>query len=150
MAPDVNSPPTSLGIDLFVVHRALEERAYRAAVAHGASDLTMAQARLLARVDLQGTRLVELAERALVTKQSAGHLVGQLERAGYVERTPDPADGRARLVRLTPRAHAVVPAADAAVSATLAQWRDHLGDELMGHLVEALAALAEISDPFRS
>ena len=138
------------GVDLFVVHRALEERAYRAAVAAGASGVTVAQARLLARVDDGGTRLGELAERALVTKQSAGHLVDQLERAGLVVRTPDPADGRARLVRLTQRARAVVGPANAEVAAALGEWQELLGEELMGHLADALARLAEVCDPFRS
>ena len=50
-----------------------------------------------------GTRLTELAAAAQVTKQTAGSLVDQLERAGYARRTPDPADARARLVRLAER-----------------------------------------------
>ena len=33
-----------------------------------------------------------------MTKQSAGVMVDQLERLGYVRRVPDPADGRARLI----------------------------------------------------
>jgi hypothetical protein len=34
----------------------------------------------------RGTRLTDLAEQALVTKQTAGFLVNQLERGGYVRR----------------------------------------------------------------
>lgn len=136
------------GVHLFVAHRALEERAYEAAVAAGATDLTAAQARLLARVAAEGSRLVELADRARVTKQTAGHLVDQLERNGYVERAPDPTDGRARLVRLTPRARAVVPQAGAEVVRVLEEWRDHLGADEMDQLVRSLARLAEITDPF--
>jgi DNA-binding MarR family transcriptional regulator len=37
-----------------------------------------------------------------MTHQSMGELVATLERRGWVERHPDPSDGRARLVRLTP------------------------------------------------
>lgn len=143
-------PPaaTALGVHLFVLHRALEARAYAAAVAAGADNLTVAQARLLARVGDEGTRLVELADRALVTKQTAGHLVDQLERRGYVERVRDPSDGRARLVRLTERSRAVVPRANAEVARVLAQWREHLGEREMDHLATSLARLAAISDPF--
>ena len=50
-----------------------------------------------------GTRLTELASRADVTHQSMSELVGLLERRGYVRRVADPADGRARLIRLTSR-----------------------------------------------
>src|SRR5690242_18594724 len=48
-----------------------------------------------------GLRATELAARARITKQSMGTLIDELERGGYVERAPDPADGRARLIRLT-------------------------------------------------
>ncbi|MGN0064408.1 MAG: MarR family winged helix-turn-helix transcriptional regulator [Nocardioides sp.] len=138
-----------IGVDLFILNRALEAAAYEAVVANGADDVTLAQARLLARVDEEGTRVVELAGRALVTKQTASHLVDQLERAGYVERTVDPSDARARLVRLTPRARAVVPAANAAVVSLLEQWGVHVGAPRLAAVAETLAALAEVADPFR-
>lgn len=51
----------------------------------------------------RGSRVTELAELAQITKPTVVYLVNDLERLGYVERAPDPADGRAKLVRLTPR-----------------------------------------------
>ena len=141
---------TRLGVDLFVANRALEAAAYDAVVAAGFDDVTPSQARLLARVGEDGSRVGELAERARVSKQTAGHLVDQLERAGYVRRTPDPMDGRARLVRLTDRALAAVPVANAAVVEALRGWEEHLGADDMAHLVRSLARLAEVTDPFRS
>lgn len=139
----------NLGVLLFVAYRSLEERAYDAVVAAGATDVTVAQARLLARLGPHGTRVTELAAQARVTKQTAGHLVDQLERAGYVERVPDPADGRARLVVATERAEALVPVGNAAVAEALEEWREHLGDVRMQQLHEALAQLQEITDPWR-
>ena len=53
-------------------------------------------------IDDDGTRLTELAARADMTHQSMSEVVASLEQRGYVERRPDPADGRARLVCLTP------------------------------------------------
>ena len=75
----------------------------------GFDDMTIAQSRLMMGIDPDGTRLSVLAARAQVAKQTATALVDKLERAGYVERVPDPADGRARLVRLTARAAAAIP-----------------------------------------
>lgn len=49
-----------------------------------------------------GTTAVELGRRVGVSKQAAGKMVETLERAGYVERTADPADARRKIVRLTP------------------------------------------------
>src|SRR5919112_5259479 len=116
-----------LGILLFIANRALEQRAFDAVVAAGITDITLAQARVAARIGPDGTRVSVLAEQARVTKQSAGFLVEQLETAGYVERVPDPTDGRARLVRLTPRADIVVEMANAEVERVLAEWADRVG-----------------------
>ena len=51
----------------------------------------------------EGSRLTELAERAGVTRQSMGEMIDVLEQRGYVERVPDPSDGRAILIRRTQR-----------------------------------------------
>ncbi len=48
-----------------------------------------------------GMRLTELANLAGMTKQSIGEIVDDLAERGYVERIPDPADRRAKLIRLT-------------------------------------------------
>jgi DNA-binding MarR family transcriptional regulator len=96
-----------------------------------------------------GTRVSDLAEQARVTKQSAGFLVEQLETAGYVERVPDPADRRARLVRLTSRADRVVETADAEVERVLAEWADHVGVDRLRQVHETLLDLRDITDPWR-
>jgi len=54
-------------------------------------------------VELEGTRLTVLATRMGVSKQAAGQLVEELEQMGVLERVPDPADGRAKLVRFSRR-----------------------------------------------
>jgi DNA-binding MarR family transcriptional regulator len=48
-----------------------------------------------------GMRLTELAVLAGMTKQSIGEIVDDLVERGYVERVADPADRRAKLIRLT-------------------------------------------------
>jgi DNA-binding MarR family transcriptional regulator len=138
-----------VGILLFIANRALEQRAFDAVVDAGFTDITLAQARVAARVGPEGTRVTELAEQARVTKQSAAFLVEQLEAAGYVQRGPDPTDGRARLVRLTPRARQVAQVADAEVERALAEWADHIGPERLRQLHETLSDLREITDPWR-
>src|SRR5262245_36904841 len=50
----------------------------------------------------QGVRVTELARQARITKQSMGELVDQIVLRGYAERVPDPEDGRAWLIRITP------------------------------------------------
>jgi DNA-binding MarR family transcriptional regulator len=138
-----------LGILLFVANRALEQRAFDAVVAAGITDITLAQARVAARIGPEGTRVTELAAQARVTKQSAAFLVDQLEAAAYVERVPDPADGRARLVRLTRRADEVVAAANAEVERVLAEWAAHVGADRLRQMYEVLRDLRQVTDPWR-
>lgn len=134
---------------MFVANRELERRAHDAVVAAGITDITLAQARVAARIGPDGTRVSDLAEQARVTKQSAAFLVDQLEAAGYVERTPDPVDRRARLVRLTGRARRVAEVADAEVERVLAEWADHVGEDRLRQMHETLRDLREITDPWR-
>ena len=137
-----------LGILLFVANRALEQRALDAVVAAGITDITLAQARIAARIARDGSRVSDLAEQARVTKQSAAALVEQLEKAGYVERVPDPTDGRARLVRLTPRSQRIAEVADAEVERVLAEWADLVGEDRLQQLYETLRDLRGVTDPW--
>ncbi|HEX8779675.1 MAG TPA: MarR family transcriptional regulator, partial [Nocardioides sp.] len=136
------------GTLLFVAGRAMESRVLEAVAAAGFEDLTLAQARTLARVGERGTRLTELAAQAQITKQSAQHLVDQLERAGYVERAPDPSDGRARLVVLSRRARAAQEVARRTEREVEDEWRAHLGDRPWRELVGHLSRLREVTDPW--
>lgn len=132
---------------LFLAYRAGEDRIYDALATAGFGDITRAQGRLLAGIDPGGTRLVVLAERARVAKQTALTLVHGLEAAGYVERAPDASDGRARLVRLTRRGEAVVPVARAEEQRIEADWARHLGARRARELRGALVALRPLTDP---
>ena len=138
----------NIGLLLFIPYRAMEKRVFDAMAEAGYGDVTPAQARIFQRIGPDGTRLTELAEAAQVTKQTAGFLVDQLERAGYVYRAPDPTDARARLVRISDKGAAVVPVAAAVVAEVQQEWTEHLGAERMAQLRGALARLREITDPY--
>ncbi|CAL9347803.1 hypothetical protein SUDANB108_00398 [Streptomyces sp. enrichment culture] len=136
------------GVLLFLPYRALENRVFAALAEAGFDDFTPAQARVLQRIGPHGTRLTELAEQAQVTKQTAGFLVDQLEKAGYVTRVPDPTDKRARLVCGARKALAAKEVADAVVAEVEREWEEHLGKRRMKQLREALVLLREITDPW--
>jgi len=136
------------GVLMFVAHRHLEQRILQHLWDSGYDDLTLAQARIAARLGDAGMRLTDLAAAAQVTKQTAGFLVDQLEAAGYVERRRDPSDGRARLVRLSRRGRAAQRRASRIEDQVYAEWADHLGPRRTTALRDALVRLREITDPF--
>ena len=143
------SDELNTGLLLFIAYRAMENRIFEGLERAGFDDFTLAQARVMQRIGPEGTRLTQLAEAAQVTKQTAGHLVDQLERTGYVRRTPDPTDARARLVRLAERGIAAQPVAAAVLAEVEDEWRAHLGERRWRQLREALTSLREITDPYR-
>ena len=89
----------------------------------------------------EGIRLTALADAALMTKQSMGYLVDDLEALGYVERVPDPTDRRAKVVRLTARGRAVEETVRKVIWQIEADWAARLGQEEYQHLTRLLRAL---------
>ncbi|KQY55580.1 MarR family transcriptional regulator [Nocardioides sp. Root151] len=144
----VDEEPMNPALLMFVSSRYAETRILEHLAAEGFGDLTLAQARVAARIGPDGTRLTDLAEQAQVTKQSAGSLVDQLEKAGYVTREPDPTDARARLVSLAERGRRAQQAARETEHLIESEWEQHLGAAKMRQLRRALEDLREITDPW--
>ncbi|ASF07259.1 putative MarR family transcriptional regulator [Nocardia brasiliensis NBRC 14402] len=138
----------NVGLLMMIAYRSMENRVFAALAASGYGDLTVAQGRIVAQIGAEGTRLTELAERAQVTKQTAGFLVDQLERAGYVERVADPSDGRARLVRLTARGIAGATYANSVAEQVQTEWAEELGAASMRQLRRTMTRLRAITDPY--
>lgn len=90
-----------------------------------------------------GSRLTELAARAQMTKQSMSALIDDLERWGYLERIPDPSDGRARIIRRTQRGWDLERVARESVRAFEDDWAARIGKD---RLRELTRMLAEFSD----
>jgi DNA-binding MarR family transcriptional regulator len=149
MAEDDDPGELNLALLCFIAYRAMENRVLEDLAAAGFGDVTAAQGRVFARIDPDGTRITDLAERAQVTKQTAGFLVDQLERAGYGRRVPDPRDARARLVQIAERGQAATEVAGRTEAAVEAEWTHHLGRASAVQLRQALTRLREITDPYR-
>src|SRR5918998_3837695 len=76
-----------------------------------------------------GDRLTALAERARMTKQAVGEVVSELEELGYVERVPDPDDGRAKIIRLTERGQASYELGYEIFASIQQGWEQRFGTE---------------------
>ena len=126
--------------------RALTARVAVDLAAAGFADLRPAHFAVFQQLDADGARLTDLAARAQMTKQSMGALVDDLERWGYVERVPDPADGRVRIVRRTERGWAVSRVARASIRAFEAEWERRVGAERMRQFRTVLEEFAAAMD----
>jgi DNA-binding MarR family transcriptional regulator len=140
--------PVDLGVALFIPYRYMEDRIFRAIQDAGFDDWTLAQVRVFQRLAPDGSRLTDLADQAQMTKQSAGVLVDQLERLGYVRRVPDPTDGRARLIVIEERGRRAAEVAMATSAEILAEWTAFLGTRNFTLLHQILDQLREITDPY--
>lgn len=138
----------NLGVSLFIPYRYSEDRMFKALQTAGFDDWTLAQCRVFQRISADGSRLTDLADQAQMSKQSAGVMVDQLERMGYVRRIPDPSDGRARLIVIEGRGLRAVEIAGAALEEILSEWKAYLGTRNFTLLQQILDQLREITDPY--
>jgi DNA-binding MarR family transcriptional regulator len=139
-----------LGALLRFAHQSVIRRVLEGLSAAGFGDVQPAHfAPLQALWDCpEGVRATELAARARITKQSMGELVEQLAVRGYVERVPDPQDGRARLVRFTSRGRKASRIARETVHGVEADWSRKLSARRIEELRETLKMLlaSEVED----
>jgi DNA-binding MarR family transcriptional regulator len=88
-----------------------------------------------------------------MTHQSMSELVDGLIKAGYLERKPDPADGRAKLICLTPLGRQLLRVAVREIAELEIAWFGQLPpligvDALRGALQTALEAHVATPGPF--
>jgi DNA-binding MarR family transcriptional regulator len=116
---DLPEDPPSLRTDIaargdstgrILAHAARRFAARTLDIAHqkGHHDVTEVLLALLRNLDLDGTRLTDIAARARMTKQSMRELVDRAEALAYVVRSAHPGDGRAKVITFTPQGLAML------------------------------------------
>jgi DNA-binding MarR family transcriptional regulator len=98
----------------------------------------------------EGARLTDLAAWAHIAKPSMTYLVRHLEERGYVERTPDPIDGRAQQVRLTKRGQEAARTVRHIVRDTESAWAAQIGADRLEELRAILRQLSAVIRPENS
>src|SRR5688572_27759390 len=88
---------------LIAIARDLQSRAQR-----GLDGVRPSFTPLLSRLWSADRPLSSLAGELATSAQACSQLVGHVEAAGYLERRPNPDDGRSRVARLTRRGRALV------------------------------------------
>lgn len=107
----------------------------------GYRDLRLSYEPFITLVGDNGARLSELAAWLGISKQAANQTANQIERAGYIARTPDPADGRAKIVVLTTAGRKLISEGSALIGEVEQECIDLLGKRRISRLSKHLAAL---------
>jgi DNA-binding MarR family transcriptional regulator len=132
---------------LFAFH-AFEARILDSYHAAGFNDVRQVHLNVLRHIDVpKGTRIVDLAARAGVTKGAMGQLVEECARLGLVELRPDPADGRAKMVGYSKRGREFMAVTRRSAKRIEADFGKLLGPEryatLRSDLIELRAKISE-------
>ncbi|MCH5642364.1 MarR family transcriptional regulator [Gordonia sp. ABSL49_1] len=134
----------TVGSDVGTVYHQLTQinRALRTRGGQGSLSAGVAAA-LWTIVNHSPIRLSTLAQRESVTAPTMSRIVGTLEEQGYVARTVDPDDARARLFTATPAGIELIRNARSRRAQLLAEALEELDDADRDAVHRGLAALAD-------
>ncbi|MES2246453.1 MAG: MarR family transcriptional regulator [Pseudomonadota bacterium] len=127
--------------------RRFEERVMALMSEAGHSQTRLSHVNLTRHLDLEGTRITELARRASITGAAMSELIDQCEALGLVERAPDSTDKRVRIVRFTPAGLRWLNAFGRAVAEAEAEMAREVGTRCMKSLLMGLASYAAAMEP---
>jgi DNA-binding MarR family transcriptional regulator len=142
MSTDRNHAP-DFAILVMGVARTISDRLNHAVAVAGIEDMRAPYGFVIRALATRDRTLTELAQLLDVTKQAAIKIVDEMDARGYVERTADPGDGRAKRLRLTPKAERVRQIALSTSGEMEAELRHHVGAENAKAMREALIAFLE-------
>lgn len=146
MARPVSRSTATTAREVKVVFSRLRRRIYGLALS---DDLSGSQAAVLTRLHREGPSSASaLASAEAVSHQAIGPILAVLETRGYIQRSPDPTDGRRQLVSLTA---AGVAQADNTTSAR-EEWlaralQDRLTEDERRVVRNAMALLNRLAEP---
>jgi DNA-binding MarR family transcriptional regulator len=123
------------------LHHAIRAEIVEEVRARGFDDITPSHIYIFQTPGPDGVRPTELARRTLMTKQSMNHLLASLEANGYLDRVDGDGDGRARVLRLTPKGRRLTAAIQEIATEIERRWADHLGRDTMQQLTSNLEQL---------
>jgi DNA-binding MarR family transcriptional regulator len=127
------------------VAQALNDRLTAQCIAAGHAGLRASFNQVLARLNGNGIRIVDIAIACHITQQAAGQLIGELEKLGYVKRKPDSTDKRAKQLVLTARGERLQKDCVRLAAATERELAQAVGDKTLaavrGHCAKLCEAL---------
>ncbi|HEY3829641.1 MAG TPA: MarR family winged helix-turn-helix transcriptional regulator [Solirubrobacteraceae bacterium] len=120
------------------VKEELLEEMYRRVAAAGYGGLRPSHGCIFRYLDIDGSKLSDLAEQSGMSKQAFGEHVANVEALGYVVRQPDPEDGRAKLVVPTARGREVLLLGSQVFAELEREWAEAVGEDRVAALRDTL------------
>jgi DNA-binding MarR family transcriptional regulator len=143
-------PAADLGALAARVRAAVDDETTHRLASAGHPDLRPQHRTVLTALDDDGSRATLIGRRTGQHKQVVGTSVDELEALGYVERRPDPADRRAKLVVATPRGVDARRALADASTAIADRHREAVGERVYTLFVRVLADVADRQEGWRA
>jgi DNA-binding MarR family transcriptional regulator len=146
MARPVSRSAATTAREVKVVFSRLRRRVQELALT---DDLSGSQAAVLTRLHAEGPSSASaLASAEAVSHQAIGAILAVLEKQGYIQRSPDPTDGRRQLVSLTATGVAHAEHATSAREEWLARaLQDRLTEDERRTVRRAMALLNRLAEP---
>ncbi len=135
-----------IGALLRLAHQVARARLLQALAERGLGDINQAYFSLFQYPSIEGMRPSEVARRLGISKQALNHLLGQVEKLGYLQRHCEGAQGQV-VIRLTARGWRVIETNIAAVRQLEADWQRQLGKQRFTGLKQALRELTGLDGP---
>ena len=145
--PEVSDrlPIGQLLVNLLRLFRA--ELAARGEGAASVEGIRPAHLQVFGTIEAEGTRLTDLAERSDLSLSAMSELVDGLQDLGYLERRPDPDDGRAKLVCLTEAGWGAIREGRRQIARIEKDWAAALAGDRFEKLCGEMQALLDQLDP---
>ncbi len=134
-------PGADLALLLLAGFRTLADRATAALAERGHDDVRPVHDFALRAIIAGADTPSELARAMSVTRQAAAKTVSTLEERRYVEREPDPRDGRRLRLRVTDHGSDMLRTGESVFDDIRAQWEQQVGAERIAGLEGALRSL---------
>ena len=146
MARPVSRSAATTAREVKVVFSRLRRRIYGLALS---DDLSGSQAAVLTRLHKEGPSSASaLASAEAVSHQAIGPILAVLETRGYIQRSPDPTDGRRQLVSMTAAGVAQADSTTTAREEWLARaLQDRLTEDERRVVRNAMALLNRLAEP---
>lgn len=114
--------------------------------ARGYTELSSTHTTLLSNMPLAGGTVSQAADSAGITKQAMGRLAADLEKAGYIEVTSDPADARVRRLKLTSIGSKLMMDSLDIMADLERRYAQLIGPETLNATLDGLRAFGEAAD----